>query len=172
MYVSLETQYVYQSAAARIKWNNVCVEETIFPSLATPCDPSNRNWPLRSTREPAINLLVTVILAFPQERGDLAVLWIQLERVRPLLRTAWGWGVWTGCSYLSGSQAFGGTYVLFRREEITLWPRVQVAFFSALPVIKLISDSCVYFLKGKGLRREAAQIIYCIHYPQTMMTST
>ena len=45
------------------------------------------------------------------------------------------------------------------------WPCVQVVFFHpALPVIKLTSTSCVYFSKGKGLRREAARTMrytYC-----------
>lgn len=46
-----------------------------------------------------------------------------------------------------------------------LWrSQVRVVFFHLiLLVIKLTSDSCVYFSKGKRLKREEAQIIYYIH---------
>lgn len=101
------------------------------------------------------------------KRGDLAVLWMQLEWALPLLRTIWGWVVWNNLQLLVWLIGFGGRYVLFRRGEvITFCPQVQVVFFSGLPVIKLVSDSCVYFSKETGLRRETAQIIYYIHCPQ------
>lgn len=156
------------------------LKKPFFPSLVIPCDPSNKNCSLPAGLGISWSLLVTIFPTFPQKRSDCMVrphCSLHLSGTGPTSAGDSG-AMMSGvtCSNLSSSLAFGGREVLFRREreEIPYWPWVKLAFFyPALPAIKLIPNSCVYFSKGEGFWRETARVIYYYtHVAPTRITGT